>query len=87
MNQEEIDELKKEIWEKCELKKSTKNIDMIQIFPNQHIYDKISLFIDDSLIYESALNCIKEIAKKRRLKHHWIPIGSQKGLEIYTPKK
>lgn len=89
MNQEETNELMTEILANCKLKKS-KNIDMAWRLPNPNAYDSvkegISLIIDSSVIDESALNCIKEITKKHRLEYHWNAIGSQKVLEIYTPR-
>ncbi|MDQ1280430.1 MAG: hypothetical protein QG670_1693 [Thermoproteota archaeon] len=90
MNKEEIKELMEEIWGKCKLK--SKDIDdMHQIQQFSHAYNEIneslSLWINASVIDESALDCIKKIAQEHGLVHHWIKTGSQKGLEIYSPKK
>ncbi|MDQ1280159.1 MAG: hypothetical protein QG670_1422 [Thermoproteota archaeon] len=90
MNNEEIKELIEEIWRKCRLK--SKDIeDMHQIQQFSHAYniieESLSLWINALIIDESALDCINKIAQEHGLVHHWIKTDSQKGLEIYTPKK
>jgi len=86
MRFEEATALFHEIEDNCSLKIPSRDA----YIPSRSSYDSevegFSLCINTE-IDNQALNCIKSIIEKRKLKHRWIIHRSQKVLEIYTPKK
>lgn len=86
MRFEEATELFLEITHNCSLKIPSRDA----YIPARSGYDSevegFTLCINTE-IDSQALNCIKSIIEKRKLKYRWIPEGGQIGFEIYTPKK
>ena len=91
MKLDEVNDLLDKVFE-CFPKESKNRIgDIFYEKPEVSVYDEkaegYKLFIKASIINESALNCIKSIVQKRKLKYFWATHKSEKVFVIYTPRK
>lgn len=87
MNLKEIGDLHTEISLKCSLKEPKEGLYVSIIIPHPAVYDSeaegCKLSINASIVDEPALNCIKSIIQKHKLKLK----KTSDSLVIYKPRK